>query len=40
MTRDANGKLVLQCVTGATAANETISNPATIESKEHQHEVQ
>jgi hypothetical protein len=40
MTRDADGKLVLQCVTGATAAKETMSIPATIESKEHQHEVQ
>ena len=40
MTRDANGKLALQCVTGATAAKDTMSNPATTESKEHQHEVQ
>ena len=40
MKRDANGQLVLECVTGATAAKETMSTPATIESKEHQHEVQ
>jgi hypothetical protein len=40
MTRDANGELALQCVTGATAAKETMSTPATIVSKEHQHEVQ
>jgi hypothetical protein len=40
MTRDASGQLVLQCVTGATAAKETMSIPATTESKEHQHEVQ
>jgi hypothetical protein len=40
MTKDADGKLVLQCVTGATAAKETLSNPVTTHSKEHQHEVQ
>ncbi|MDB5907766.1 MAG: hypothetical protein JWP34_1880 [Massilia sp.] len=40
MTRNAAGELVLQCVTGATAAKEVMSTPATTESKEHQHEVQ
>lgn len=40
MTRDANGQLVLQCVTGETAAKETMSTPATTPSKEHEHEVQ
>jgi hypothetical protein len=40
MTRDANGQLVLQCVTGETAAKETMSTPATTQSKEHEHEVQ
>lgn len=41
MTRNAAGELVLQCVTGATAVNETLSTTAsTTASKEHQHEVQ
>lgn len=41
MTRNAAGELVLECVTGATAANETMSTIAlTPASKEHQHEVQ
>jgi glucose/arabinose dehydrogenase len=40
MTRNAQGELVLQCVTGASAAEATMSTPATTESKEHQHEVQ
>lgn len=40
MTRNAQGELVLQCVTGASAAKETMSTPATTESKEHQHDVQ
>lgn len=40
MTRNAQGELVLQCVTGASAAKATMSIPATTESKEHQHEVQ
>lgn len=40
MTKNAAGELVLQCVTGATAANQTMSTPATTASKEHQHEVQ
>ena len=39
MTKDADGKLVLQCVTGATAADNAISTPATTQSKEHQHDV-
>jgi hypothetical protein len=39
MTRDANGELVLQCVTGETAAKKTMSTPATTQSKEHEHEV-
>ena len=38
MTKDADGKLVLQCVTGATAAEKAMSTPAT-QSKEHQHDV-
>lgn len=40
MTRNAQGELVLQCVTGASAAEATMSTPATTESKEHQHDVQ
>jgi hypothetical protein len=36
MTRNAQGELVLQCVTGATAAAATMSTP----SKEHQHDVE
>ncbi|HEU4372577.1 MAG TPA: hypothetical protein VFS02_03760 [Telluria sp.] len=41
MTRNADGELVLQCVTGASAVKETLSTTAsTTESKEHQHEVQ
>lgn len=40
MTRDAAGELVLQCVTGASAAKTTMSTPATTHSKEHQHEIQ
>lgn len=39
MTRDADGKLSLQCVTGASAATKAMSTPATTESKEHQHDV-
>jgi hypothetical protein len=40
VTRDANGQLALDCVTGATAAAETTTKPVTTVSKEHQHEVQ
>jgi hypothetical protein len=40
VTRDVEGQLALQCVTGATAAQETMSKPATTASKEQQHEVQ
>ena len=40
MTRNAKGELVLQCVTGADAAKNTLSTPATTQPKEHQHEVQ
>jgi hypothetical protein len=40
VTRDAKGQLALECVTGATAAEETSSKPATTEAKEQQHEVQ
>lgn len=40
MTKDADGKLVLQCVTGASAANKAISAPAITPSKEHQHDAQ
>lgn len=39
MTKDADGKLVLQCVTGVTAATKAMSTPATTESKEHQHDA-
>jgi hypothetical protein len=38
VTKDADGKLVLQCVTGTTAADKAMSTPAT-QSKEHQHDV-
>ena len=38
MTKDADGNLALQCVTGATAADKAMSTPAT-QSKEHQHDV-
>lgn len=38
MTKDADGKLALQCVTGATSADKAMSTPAT-HSKEHQHDV-
>lgn len=40
MTRNDKGELVLQCVTGADAANKTLSTPVTVQSKEHQHEIQ
>jgi hypothetical protein len=40
VTRDANGQLALECVTGATAAEETSTKSATTEAKEQQHEVQ
>jgi hypothetical protein len=40
VTRDADGQLALQCVTGATAAKETLSNSPSTVSKEPQHEVQ
>ena len=40
ITRNAAGELALHCVTGADAAIETMSNAATTESKEHQHDAQ
>lgn len=40
MTKGADGKLVLQCVTGASAATKAMSTPATTDSKEHQHDAQ
>lgn len=40
MTRNAEGELVLQCVTGAESAKTAMSTPATTVSKEHKHEVQ
>lgn len=40
MTRNEKGALVLQCVTGADAANNSLSTPVTVQSKQHQHEVQ
>lgn len=40
MTRNADGELVLQCVTGASTAQAALSTPATTDSKEHQHDVQ
>ena len=39
MTKDADGKLVYQCVTGATAAEEAKLNPVSV-SKEHQHDAE
>ena len=38
MTKEADGNLALQCVTGATAADKAMSTPAT-QSKEHQHDA-
>lgn len=38
-TRDADGKTVMQCVTGATAAANAVANPVTTHSEEHQHAV-
>ncbi len=40
MKRDANGNMVQECVTGATALKQTMSTPATLPSKEHSHEVE
>lgn len=38
MTKDADGNLVLQCVTGASAAEKAMLNP--VVSKEHKHETE
>lgn len=39
MTKDADGNLVLQCVTGKEAAEKAMSNPASA-TKEHKHETE
>ena len=39
MTKDADGNLVMQCVTGATAAEQAKLNPVSV-SKEHKHDAE